>query len=618
MQRTTFVAAAFALALLAPLGAADRPVAEEEPTQFVVGFDSGRAPPAAGERFAGGHVVVSERALGFAVVRAEGRGFEAQAQRSAGVRYVEADPALALEAYTPNDPRFASQHALPLIGAPAAWDTTRGATSVKVCLADSGARYTHEDIAPRWGGGYDFVNGDADAWDDRGHGTHVTGIAAAAIGNGKGIAGVATATILHAKVLDATGYGTWSNVARGIRWCADQGASAISLSLGGSTGSTALHDAVRYAVAQGAVVVAASGNSGAENGVLYPARYPEAIAVGCVLPTKELCSFSNRGSELDLVAPGSAIDSTYYRGDADYVRMSGTSMSTPHVAGAVALLKAAAPSMGGAGIRDLLERSAEDLGASGADASYGRGLLRVDRAMTLAVGGSAPAPEPAPALPDLQVASLSVSPASPVAGEGATVTARVANAGAGPAGGFSVRFVVDGSVAGTATFQGLAAGATVDVRLSWTPSASGSSIVLAQADASQQVAESDESNNERSLTVTVASPPTASRGVALSAPTTSATVPPGGSVRFAMAVQNTGSAPDTIALAASAGGRGWKVALDAASLELAAGETRTIHLQVTAPKGGAARGATLDALVDAWSASAPAAGDQLRFAVRVG
>lgn len=615
MQRNTMIAAAFALALLVPANAGGTAAAaqEQQPTNFVVGFHEGNAPPETGGRFAGGQVVVTDRALGFAVVRAEARGFEAQAQSNPHVRYVEADPLLPLEAYTPNDPRYASQHGPQLVGAPVAWDTTRGSTGVKVCLADSGVRYTHEDIAPRWGGGYDFVNRDADAWDDRGHGSHVTGIAAAAIGNGKGIAGVATATILHAKVLDATGYGAWSNVASGIRWCADQGASAISLSIGGSSGSTALHDAVRYAVSRGAVVVAASGNSGAENGVLYPARYPEAIAVGCVLPTKEVCSFSNRGSEVDLVAPGSAIDSTYHRGDADYVRMSGTSMSTPHVAGAVALLKAAAPTLGGAQLRDLLERSAEDLGASGADTSYGLGMLRLDRAMGLVTGGTAPA------LPDLRVASLAVSPAMPTAGEVATLTARVTNSGTGPASAFTLRFLVDGAAVGTASVSGLAAGAAVDVKLSWTPFSAGSALASVVADASGQVVESDESNNDGALAISVGSSKatTTTRGVSLSAATTSAAIPPGGTVQLAISVQNTGDAPDVIGLSTTGGGRGWKVSLDATRLDLAAGESRTVQLLVTAPRGGNARGATLDALVEGWSEGMPAANDQVRFTVRV-
>ena len=147
---------------------------------------------------------------------------------------VEPDyPVQALDTF-PNDPSFASQYALTAIHAPQGWDISTGSSSVTIAILDSGVDLNHLDLAGKILQGYDFVNNDNVPFDDYGHGTHVAGIAAALGNNGLGIAGVSWgARILPVKILDASGNGSYSNVATGIIWATDQGAQIINMSLGG-------------------------------------------------------------------------------------------------------------------------------------------------------------------------------------------------------------------------------------------------------------------------------------------------------------------------------------------------------------------------------------------------
>lgn len=365
------------LAIVVPARAAP----EAESGRIVVFADGDAHAYRAGDRLRGALVLASEPELGFVVVSTQNPARFTSDLRSQGVAH-EADPLAASVAFVPWDPRASTQYSLPLIGAPAAWNLTRGDASVRLCVADTGVRPSHEDLAPRWAFGYDFVNGDSDPKDDHGHGTHVSGIAAAAIDNGIGVAGVANVSLLHAKVLNAAGQGAWSTVASGIRWCADQGAAVISVSIVGATGSKALQRAVDYAWGKGAILFAAAGNTGpCNNCIAYPAAYSNAVAVGCVNEYLQACSFSAKGPQLDLVAPGAAILSTHYAADNAYAYFSGTSQSTPLAAGAAALLKSAHSSWSNIQIRAALESTAQDLGASGKDTQFGAGLVRVDRAI---------------------------------------------------------------------------------------------------------------------------------------------------------------------------------------------------------------------------------------------
>ncbi|MBA4495065.1 S8 family peptidase [Paenactinomyces guangxiensis] len=269
--------------------------------------------------------------------------------------------------WTPND--LSSQQWGPQkIQAPAAWDVTRSSSSVKIAIVDTGVEANHPDLSGKVINGWDFVYDDSVPNDANGHGTHCAGIAAAVTNNGTGIAGVApNARILAVRVLDGNGSGTLSDVANGIRYAADQGAQVISLSLGGSSGTSTLSNAVNYAWNSGSVVVAAAGNSNT-SAPSYPAYYSNAIAVASTTSSDQRSSFSNYGSWVDVAAPGSSIYSTYIGGT--YRTLSGTSMATPHVAGVAGLL--AAQGRNNSQIRSAIENTADRINGTGTYWTHGR------------------------------------------------------------------------------------------------------------------------------------------------------------------------------------------------------------------------------------------------------
>jgi serine protease len=281
------------------------------------------------------------------------------------------------------DPYRGWQWALDATSFQASWPTSDGSGTV-VAVVDSGVQADHEDLAGSVLVGWDAI---ADApggtTDPYGHGTHVAGIIAAAVGNGKGIAGAAPGTrILPVRVLDATDVGTTSDVLEGIIWAADHGADVINLSLGGHDGNSTYRSAIRYALHKGAVVVASAGNEGEQsNAPSYPAASGNAIAVAATTASGRRAPFSNFGPYVDIAAPGEDIYSTVPSG---YARWSGTSMAAPYVSAAAALIAARHPELSPHQIGDLLKRSAHDLGHPGRDDDYGTGLVDPARALTLA------------------------------------------------------------------------------------------------------------------------------------------------------------------------------------------------------------------------------------------
>lgn len=290
--------------------------------------------------------------------------------------------------YSPNDPRYPEQWHLPSISAPQAWDVTTGSTEVTIAVIDTGVDYNHQDLQGRCVAGYNFVDRTPDPMDDHGHGTHVAGIAAACADNSTGVAGVDwKARIMPLKVLDAQGAGYDSDVAAGIRYAADHGAKVVNMSLGGSDYSYSLAEAVSYAYNKGVTLVAASGNE--VSSVSYPAACDHVIAVGALDSNDSLAYFSNRGSALDLTAPGVSILSTV---PGSYQKMSGTSMASPVVAGCASLVLAAHPGYGPSEVEDALKKNATDLGSPGFDTSYGYGKVNA----YAAVGGDQPPPQPEP------------------------------------------------------------------------------------------------------------------------------------------------------------------------------------------------------------------------------
>ena len=308
------------------------------------------------------------------------------------IAYVEADAEAHIMGHTSTVPEYQNSWGLDHIQADLVHPYNKG-NAVTVCVVDTGIDYTHPELSPNYAGGIDYVNNDSDPMDDNGHGTHVSGTIAAVL-NGVGVVGVAPeADLIVAKVLNSAGSGSYSNVIAGINWCVDNHAKVISMSLGGSSGSTALKTAVDTAYANNVLVVAAAGNSGNFKGkgdnVGYPAKYDSVIAVAATTTSNTRASWSSTGPAVELSAPGVGIKSTWLGGG--YNTISGTSMATPHVSGTAALVffsnETHYPSTNHDGIwtsaevRSVLDGTAQDLGATGRDNLYGYGLVRADLAV---------------------------------------------------------------------------------------------------------------------------------------------------------------------------------------------------------------------------------------------
>lgn len=268
--------------------------------------------------------------------------------------------------------------------------------------------------------GWDFVTldgtpGDNDPMDNHGHGTHVSGTIAALGDNGLGVIGVAPhAKIMAVKGLDASGSGSIEDLSNAIIYAADKGASVINLSWGGS-GPTpqTLIDAISYAHnVKGAVVVAAAGNNNFDVGTqingFYPACIRDVIAVAAVTHLDAKASFSNFGAKIDVTAPGGGDTGAGIQPDRSilsllssqagsvmtgsgqlivgtkYLRQSGTSMASPHVAGVAALIRAQHPEFSPEQVRQVLRSSADDIGATGFDTQFGYGRLNASRSLTIA------------------------------------------------------------------------------------------------------------------------------------------------------------------------------------------------------------------------------------------
>ncbi len=281
-------------------------------------------------------------------------------------------------ALVPNDPRFVEgqQRYLSNIGMPSAWDMSRG-SGVPIAILDTGTDLDHPEFEGRVLPGRDFVNNDMLADDDNGHGTMVTGIAAAGTNNGIGVAGTAwTARILPVKVLNAAGGGTDADVVEGITWAVNQGAKVINLSLGGYGDSSALRDAVNYALSRDVVVVAAAGNDSVSDR-FYPASYPGVVSVTATDHDGAFASFSNYGPWTSVAAPGVAITSSAPApGSSEgYGRGSGTSFAAPIVSGIAALLRSASATWTQTQVVEQLRRTARDAGALGFDDRYGYGWV---------------------------------------------------------------------------------------------------------------------------------------------------------------------------------------------------------------------------------------------------
>lgn len=346
--------------------------------------------------------------------------------KSEEVEYAE--PNLILyPSYTPNDPYYSDhwttggqtpnrdpnwnpeydyQWDLKQINMQTAWDQTLGSENVVVAVLDTGVDYNHPELAGKVIKGYDYVNSDTDPMDDHGHGTHVSGIIAAKTNNSLGIAGVCpNCKILAIKVADETGASDIVNIASGIVEAVDSGSRIINLSLGAIGNSLVLETAATYAYARNAILVTAAGNSAADSRTFTPNNIscitpsdPGAdctLGVGATDASSKRSTYSNWGADVDVVAPGggylqdvistkssqNTLPSQYYIGS-QFVRLSGTSMAAPHVAGLAGLILSKNSSLTAKQIRNVILNSSTDLGQPGVDYGYGTGLINAGNALS--------------------------------------------------------------------------------------------------------------------------------------------------------------------------------------------------------------------------------------------
>ena len=429
MKLLVAVALVLGFAPLAPAGAVDGDangptLAGELVVEFAPSSDSERRLRA----LAAGGLELVEEAPGsrFALVRPRAGAVRAAAvEAEQGIVSVRPPARFNARSTPPNDPLFQYQWHLGAVQVPEAWAYNRG-RGATVAVLDSGVAYENFETfrrAPDLAGttfvaGYDFVDDDTHPNDNvrpgsTGHGTHVAGTIAQTTNNGMGSAGVAPeAAIMPVRVLDTDGGGNDFDIARGLRFAADNGAHVANLSLGGPTGSPVLADAVTYAANKGVTIVSVTGNSGLDTDeppVEFPGAYPEVLAVGAVVLDESLALYSNTGPGVDLVGPGGAggidqdgdgipedvIQQTIRDSPSTfcYCPSAGTSNAAPHVAAAAALLVASGKATTPAEVRAALKGTAKDLGPAGHDSDYGAGLVQAADALA-SVGAPLASPGP--------------------------------------------------------------------------------------------------------------------------------------------------------------------------------------------------------------------------------
>lgn len=241
------------------------------------------------------------------------------------------------------------------IKAPQAWGATTG-HRIQIGVIDTGVNYRHPDLSSSLLSGINLVQRGNPPYDDNGHGTHIAGTIAAS-NQMYGIIGVAPRALIHpVKAFDANGSAFVSDIISGIDWCVRNKVHIINMSFGLKSHSKSLQKAVINATNAGITIVASSGNDAKRKSIDYPARYSQTISVGATDANHQITAFSNRGSLVDIYAPGEKIVSSWLKNK--YHEMSGTSMATSHVSGTIALLLALKPGLKPSDIKSLLKRTA--------------------------------------------------------------------------------------------------------------------------------------------------------------------------------------------------------------------------------------------------------------------
>lgn len=458
--------------------------------------------------------------------------------RNPNVEYAEPN-FIASALMIPNDPYYSYQWHLDNsayggIHMESAWGVQTGSPNVVVAVIDTGVAYENYGktfkLAPDLANtsfvpGYDFVNNDTHPNDDEGHGTHVTGTIAQSTNNNLGVAGVAFDTsIMPIKVLNSAGSGTYADIADGIYFAADNGAKVINMSLGGTSPSATLENALAYAYNKGVTIVCAAGNEYQKgNPPLYPAAYDSyCIAVGATRFDETRSYYSTTGSYLDIAAPGGdlnvdqnndgygdgVLQQTFSRspGNFGYWFYQGTSMATPHVSGVSALLIANGTT-GPANIKKALESTAEDKGPTGWDSEYGWGIVNAFAALKYV----------AERVHDIAVTGIS-APSSCLKGDIVSVGVGVANQGDYDE-SFTVRLTdtTDAVEIGSQTVS-LPAKGTANLTFNWDTTNTSLGDHTLKAEANTVTGETNTANNTMTTVVTVKEPVHDVAVIAINAP----------------------------------------------------------------------------------------------------
>ncbi|MEW6269461.1 MAG: S8 family serine peptidase [Thermodesulfobacteriota bacterium] len=379
---------------------------------------------------------------------------------------------------------------VPVVSAPVFWQDLgyRGAGTT-IAVIDTGVDYAHPDLGGCLGaackvvGGFDFINDDGDPRDDQGHGTHV---AATAAGDGALVGVAPDAKILAYKVLDAYGYGSWSAVIAGINRAADPNgdgnpndhATIISMSLGGpGDEDDPVSTAVDNATAVGVLSVIAAGNSGDYFTVGSPGAARSALTVGATDDVDHIAWFSSRGPtsvdaliKPEITAPGVEICAASLVGafpgteclGSNHASISGTSMATPHVAGAAALLRGLRPSLTPAELKSLLQQGSDPIGLDVTSGGAGRLDVRAAQSVSTILspapvnfgvdlaGGPTWTASETVTIRNLGASArtynLAVQAGGFPAGVGTTLTPSVVTVGPGGSASISVQITVDNAV----------------------------------------------------------------------------------------------------------------------------------------------------------------------------
>ncbi|WP_246469364.1 S8 family peptidase [Cohnella nanjingensis] len=244
------------------------------------------------------------------------------------------------------------------IRAPKAWNRTTG-QRVKVGVIDTGVDFQHPDLQHTLERGINLLQRTMLPQDDNGHGTHIAGSIAAA-NPVRGMIGVAPRSAIYpVKAFDYNGTAFVSDIILGIEWCVRNRMDVVNMSFGMTTRSKSLLGAVNNAYRSGVLIVASSGNDGKRGTIDFPARFANTVSVGALNRQGRIAKFTNRSALVDIYAPGDKVESAWLRGRRRI--MSGTSMATSHVTGAIALLLADKPGLKPGEVKEILKRSARPL-----------------------------------------------------------------------------------------------------------------------------------------------------------------------------------------------------------------------------------------------------------------